>query len=234
MWKALMALLLGAAPVLAQENLTAYDALRAVGEHLGRAAVNHVISVTGTEGNPQPETWRILLENPNGRGAREVEVTGGRITSDRGPSRDVVGSSNGAIINTKQLNLDSSGAFSVASHTADKSSTQFSTVDYTLRNNERGEPTWIVTLHSRSGRPVGTIHVGANRGAVTRTEGMFAGATMEDVQTDEVGSEDGEEGNGPFRHTKAKIRASFLRAQDQARGMFERVRRSFTDFINRT
>ena len=229
-----MALLLGAMPVLAQENSTAYDALRVVGDHFGRAAINHVISVTGTEGNPQPETWRVLLQNPNGHGAREVEVSGGKVTSDRGPSRDVVGSSDGAIINTKHLNLDSSGAFSVASHTADKSSTHFSTVDYTLRNNERGEPTWIITLHSRSGRPVGTIHIGANRGAVTRTEGMFAGATMEDVQTEETASEDGEEGNGPFRHTKARIRASFLHAQEQARGMFDRVRRSFTDFINRT
>ena len=233
MWKGLIALLLAAGPVVAQENLTAYDALRAVGDHFGRAAVNHVISVTGVEGNPQPETWRVLLENPDRRGAREVEITGGRVTSDRGPSRGVVGSADGAIINTKRLNLDSSGAYSVASYTAEKSNARFTTVDYTLRNDERGEPVWIVTLHGRSGRPVGTIHIGANRGNVTRTEGMFAGATMADVETEETADEE-VEGSGPFRHTKARIRASFLRAQEQARGMFDRVRRSFVDFINRT
>src|SRR5881275_3329416 len=154
MWKALMALLAGVTPVVAQENITAYDALRVVGERLGRPAVNHVISVTGVEGNPQPATWRILLENPGGRGAREVEVTNGRFVSERGPGGPVVGSTAGATINTRRLNLDSSGAYSVASYTAEKSNAHFSTASYTLRTDERGEPVWIVTLHNRSGRPV--------------------------------------------------------------------------------
>jgi hypothetical protein len=233
MWKPLLALLAGVAPVVAQENLTAYDALRVVSEHFGRPAVNHIISVTGVGGNPQPETWRVVLENPNRRGAREVEVTNGRVTSDRGPGRDVVGSTEGATINTKRLNLDSSGAYSVASYTADKSNAHFSNVDYTLRNDERGEPVWIVTLHSRSGRAVGSIHIGANRGNVTRTEGMFAGATMDDVETDQVANEDDENGGGILNNTKSRIRGAFRRAQDQARGMFDRVRRSFADFINR-
>jgi hypothetical protein len=232
MWKVLVALVLGAAPVLAQDNLTAYDALRVVSERFGKAAVNHIISVTGVDGNPQPETWRIVLENPGGRGVREVEVTHGEI-SERGGGHNVVGSAEGATINTHRLNLDSSGAYQVASYTADKSSTHFSKADYTLRNDSRGEPAWIVTLHSRSGRPLGTIHIGANRGNVTRTEGMFAGTTMEDVETDEVASQDEDRPTGPFSHARERIRASFLHAQDQARGMFERVRRSFVDFINR-
>ena len=146
----------------------------------------------------------------------------------------MIGSTEGATINTRRLNLDSSGAYTVASYTAEKSNAHFSTVSYTLRSEARGDPVWIVTLHSRSGRPVGTIHIGANRGNVTRTEGLFAGATMEDVETDEVAREDEESGNGPFSHTKARIREAFRRAQDEARGMFDRVRRSFVDFINRT
>src|SRR5436853_3016902 len=209
MWKLLVALVLGAAPVLAQDNLSAYDALRVVGERFGKAAVNHVISVTGVDGNPQPETWRVLLENQAGRGVREVEVTNGQI-SERGESRHIIGSAEGARINTRRLNLDSSGAYSVASYTADKSNAHFSKVDYTLRTEARGEPTWVVTLHSRSGRPVGTIHIGANRGNVTRTEGMFAGATMEDVETDEVANEEDEGGgSGILRGTKARIREAF-------------------------
>jgi hypothetical protein len=235
MWKVWVALLVaGAAPAIAQENLSAYDALRVVSDHFGRAAVNHVISVTGVQGSPQPETWRIVLENPDRHGAREVEITNGRITSDHGPGRDVVGSTEGATINTKRLNLDSSGAYSVASYTADKSNAHFATADYTLRNDERGEPIWIVSLHSRSGRPVGTIQIGANRGSVMRTEGMFAGASMEDVETEETVNVDHDEG-GPriISETKARIRGAFQRAQEEARGMFDRVRRSFVDFINR-
>lgn len=239
MWKVFVALLAGVAPVVAQENLTAYDALRVVGDQFGKAAVNHVISVTGTEGNPQPATWRIVLENPGGRGAREVEVTNGKLTETRGSHRSMVGSAEGSKINTKRLNLDSSGAYSVASYTADKSNAHFSNVDYTLRTDERGDPVWIVTLHSRSGRPVGTIHIGANRGNVTRTEGMFAGASMEDVETDQTVNQDGddEDSHGPFSGTKKRIRGAFQgafrRAQDEARGMFDRVRRSFVDFINK-
>jgi len=58
---------------------------------------------------------------------------------------------------------------------------------------------------------------------------MFAGATMEDVE----GDYDQEERTGPFRSAKRSIKHSFNRAQEEARGMFDKVRRSFSDFINR-
>src|SRR5205807_1213602 len=112
MWKFLGALLVVATPAFAQENATAYEALRVVGSELA------------------------------------------------------------------------SGAYEVARHTADLSHANFATVDYTVRTDERGEPVWIITLLGRSSRPVGTIHIGAMRGTVKRTEGMFAGATMEDVEND--------------------------------------------------
>ncbi len=234
MWKWFAAVLLTVTPALAQEEGTAYEALRTVATQMNRNYLNHIISVTGVEGVPQPETWKILVEDSRARGGvREIEVTNGRITSERTPVRSVVGSSEGATIKTTRLNLDSSGAYAVASHTADKSNTQFEKVSYTLRTNERGDPLWIVTLHSRSSRPVGTIYIGANRGNVTRTEGMFSGATMEDVATDrdiERSSEDG----GIIGTAKARILGTFRRAQDEARDMFARVRRSFVDFIDRT
>ncbi|MEY2487314.1 MAG: hypothetical protein QOG67_2036 [Verrucomicrobiota bacterium] len=233
MWKSLVALLLGMTPAIAQENPSAYEALRVIGNHLGRASVNHVISVVGTDGNPQPETWKILLEDPHAAaGVREVEVANGQVVSERTPVRSVAGSTEGAKIKMSHLNLDSSGAYTVASHTADKSNARFATVSYTLRNDERGDPVWIVTLLGRSARPVGTIHIGANRGNVTRTEGMFAGASMEDVQTDETVPERENEG-GIIGNARSRVRDAFRRAQDEARGMFDRVRRSFVDFINR-
>ena len=95
--------------------------------------------------------------------------------------------------------------------------------------DERSEPTWIVTLLNRSSHPVGTIYIGATRGTVKRTEGMFAGATMEDVANDS----DQEEGSGVISNAKKKIKHGFYKAQEQARGMFEKVKRSFSDFINR-
>jgi hypothetical protein len=246
MWKTLAALVLFVTPALAQERLTAYDALRVVGVHINRDAVNHVVSVTGTHGDPQPATWRILIDDRRGNGGvREIQIKNGQVASDRPSS--VVGSSEGAAIKTSRLNLDSSGAFQVASHIADKSGTRFDSASYTLRNDQRGDPVWIVTLHAVNGQPVGTIHIGANRGNVTRTEGMFAGATMEDVQTERVVSserrhDDREEGvsdegdgeeHGPLHGVRQRMRGYFQRAQDEANGMFDRVRRSFSDYISR-
>jgi hypothetical protein len=230
MWRSFGALLLLVTPALAQENATAYEALRVVGTQLGSSALNHIVSVTGVEGNPQPEKWKIILEDPGARGGvREVQVTDERVDSNRPAVRRATGSSEGATIDMARLNLDSSGVYAVASYTAEKSHTQFATVDYALRSDERGEPIWMVTLLSKSSRPVGTIHIGATRGTVRRTEGMFAGATMEDVENDS-----GEEGEkGPFGGVKARIKESFHRTQEEARDMFDRVKRSFSDFINR-
>jgi hypothetical protein len=237
MWKTFAALLLLATPALAQEQErpTAYEALRVVSAQFGRNSLNHVISVTGMNGDPQPENWKILLEDQRARGGvRELEVADGRITSERTPVRTIAGSTEGATIKTTRLNLDSSGAFAVASHTADKSNARFATVSYTLRTDERGEPVWIITLQNRSSRPVGTIHIAANRGTVMRTEGMFAGATMEDVETEQdVEQHSSSEEGGIIGNAKARIRETFRRAQDEARDMFNRVRRSFTDFIDR-
>ena len=229
MWRAYLGVLLLAAPAWADENATAYEALRVVAREYGRDALHQIVSVTGTKGNPQPEKWKILLEDPQGGGVREVEVADGSIGSDGTAEADVAGATEGAMLNISRLNLDSSGAYAVASHTADASHTSFATADYILRTDDRGEPMWIVTLQSRSLRPVGTIYIGATRGTVLRTEGMFAGATMEDVENDE----DSDEQRGPFSGVKKQVKHAFHRTQEEAHGMFEKVKRSFSDFINR-
>src|SRR4029077_3435959 len=107
MWKRLAVLLLFlVVPALAreEEQATAYDALRVVGTQLSRESVNHVISVTGVDGNPQPKTWKILLDDPQARGGvREIEIKHGRIDSERTPVRSTAGSSEGARINAARL-----------------------------------------------------------------------------------------------------------------------------------
>ena len=228
MWRVWVGLLLLATPVWAEENVTAYEALRVVGSEFGREALHQIVSIRGTKGDPQPEKWKIVVQDPQG-GVREFQVADGKIDSDDEADRDVAGSVEGSTIDVSQLNLDSSGAYAVASHTAEASHTSFATADYTLRTDDRGEPMWIVTLRNNSSRPVGTIYIGGTRGTVMRTEGMFAGATMEDVEGD---YEQGEP-TGVVRNAKRSIKHGFNRAQEEARGMFEKVKRSFSDFINR-
>ena len=127
MWRLPLILALTASSALAQEEPTAYEALRVVGTQFNRAAIRRVLSVTGVDGDPQPATWKVMIADRNAPGGvREFEVTGGRIVADRTPARNVVGTTEGATIDTSQLNLDSSGAFTVASYTADKSHTNFS------------------------------------------------------------------------------------------------------------
>ena len=227
--------MLAASTAWAQENGTAYNALRVVGTKLNREAVNHIISVTGADGTPQPKKWKILLADKRARGGvREIEVANERVVSERTPVRAVVGSTEGATIDTSHLNLDSSGAYSVASRTAEKSNTPFATVTYTLRTDERGEPIWIVTLQNESRRPVGTIYIGANQGTVTRTEGMFNGAPMNQVvNADEADRDVGNDDENPDDENvvKRKIKRWFRQIRDDARGTFQGVRRSFGDFI---
>jgi len=229
MWRVWVGLFVLATPVWAEENATAYEALRVVGRELGRDALHQIVSITGTKGDPQPEKWKIVVEDPQGRGVHELQVVDGKIDSDSEADRDVAGSTEGVTIDVSRLNLDSNGAYAVASHTAEASHIIFATADYTLRTDDRGEPTWIVTLRSRSSRPVGTIYIGATRGTVSRTEGMFSGATMEDVESDY----DQGDGSGVIPSTKRTIKHAFHRAQEEAQGVFERVKRSFSDFINR-
>lgn len=241
MWKSFALLFLAAAPALAQERASAYEALRVVGTNINRDAVNHVISVTGVEGDPQPETWKILLDDPRARGGvREIKVANGRIVSQRTPGRRIVGTSEGATIDTARLNLDSTGAYTVASHTAEKSHVAFATATYTLRTDGRGNPIWIVTLANEAGHPVGTIHIGANKGTVTRTEGMFSGSTMNQVATDEdipaEGDPDEEvdqENEEDENFVKRRVKEMFRRTREDARRIFQDVRRSFVDFFNR-
>src|ERR1043166_1253318 len=183
MWKFLIGFLFLATPIFAQENSSAYEALRVMGTQLNRQLVNRVVSVAGSEGDPQPRAWKILVEDKNAaNGVREIVVEDNRVVSQRAPNKSVVGSTQGATINTSKLNLDSTGAYTVAAHTAETSHVTFSLTSYTLRTDDRGNPVWIVTLADRSNRPVGTIHIRASDGRVNRVEGMYQGRNMEQVE----------------------------------------------------
>ncbi|HEV2839807.1 MAG TPA: hypothetical protein VGW39_00640 [Chthoniobacterales bacterium] len=237
MWKLLLASLFLAMPALGQENASAYEALRVVGTQLNRDMVSRIISVTGVDGDPQPRRWKILVgDRSSSGGVREITVEDNRIASQRVPNRSVTGSAEGATINTARLNLDSTGAYSVASHTAETSHVTFSLVSYTLRTDDRGNPVWIVTLEDRSRRPVGTIHIKANDGRVTRVEGMYQGRNMEQIEQDpaqgdtaEVDQEDDPEDNV----VKRQIKRLYRKTKEDAHRIFLKTKRSFKDFVAR-
>lgn len=234
MWKSIFALLLFATSALAQEQPTAYQALRVVGTQLNRELVNHVISVTGQDGNPQPATWKILLDDPKARGGvREVEVADGKIASERTPMRESVEGSLGAVVDTSKLNLDSSGAYTVARQTAASSHINFTTADYALRVDERGNPIWQVTLHRQNGEPGGTIYIGANHGTITRTEGLFRGKDQTVASNDDqtTGDENDDDDDGDTNVVKLRIKRAFHQVRDDVKHEFYKVRRSFVDFF---
>jgi hypothetical protein len=238
MWKSLLASLLLTTAALAQENPSAYEALRVVGTQLNREMMSHVISVTGVDGDPQPRTWKILVGDPRANGGmREITVEDNRIASQRVPNRSVAGSTEGATINTARLNLDSTGAYSVASHTAETSHVTFSLVSYALRTDDRGNPVWIVTLEDRSRKPLGTIHIKTNDGRVTRVEGMYQGRNMDQVEKDDreqVDNRDVDPDEDPDDNiVKKRIKRLFRKTKEDARRVFVRARRSFVDFVNR-
>lgn len=238
MWKCFIALLLFATSAFAQERPTAYQALRTLGTQLNRDYVNHVISVTGVDGNPQPEIWKILLDDPKARGGiREVEIGNGRIVSERTPLRAAVEDSLGPVIDTAKLNLDSSGAYTVAQQTAATSHVTATTADYTLRVDEKGNPVWQVALRRENGEPAGTISIGTNHGTITRTEGLFEGgdraAAAAEQSRDEPATEDADEedDDGDTNIVKLRIKRAFHQVRDDVKRSFYRVRRSFVDFV---
>lgn len=216
--------LLLATPAFAQERPTAYEAMRTVGTQLNRDFVNHVISVSGANGDPQPETWKILIDDPKAQGGvREVEVSDGRIVSERTPVRSAVEGSLGAVIDTAKLNLDSSGAFTVAKRTAEKSHVTFATADYTLHVDDRGNPIWTVSLQRQNGEPAGKIFIGANHGTITRTEGLFSGGDQTVVVDEQSSQDDNGKENG--------VKQAFRQAGNEVKSTFNKVKRSFVDFF---
>ncbi len=159
---------LAAEPALAA---TAYEALQVVKKVRGDAVLKKLVEVRGETGQPQPQSWTILMSDPSARGGiREFVVAGGEIASERTPVR---GYSSGAasfpVLDFARLNLDSDGAFRLANTHATNAKLGFHTVDYTLRTNDSdGAPMWVLHLFDYMGAPVGNLEVSAENGKVVR------------------------------------------------------------------
>jgi hypothetical protein len=182
---AAIALSISALPALAGPD-TAYQALRTVGSLRGDDALKHVIEVEGRDGVPQPVVWRVVLDDPTARGGvRELDVAHGKIISEHTPVRAYSGSTAGALIDFSKLNLDSSGAFTVAEKEAEKAKIGFDNVDYTLRTGDgpNANPVWVLHMMDATHHSIGTLSLAADTGAIvsTRLSGPQAPLVYSDV-----------------------------------------------------
>ena len=151
-------------------NPTAYAALRLVSKTLGRDALDRVVEVTGHDGVPQPYLWKVVLKE--GTGSREIDVTGGKIGSQRELSRPPAASQT---IRFADLNLDSSGAFDATDTQARKVKLRYDSLDYALSvNPSSGKPVWHIDLVNKEGSQIGTIRLAAHDGTVLSTNGRLA------------------------------------------------------------
>lgn len=166
-------------PMVAFGKDTAYQALRLVGSERDKDLLNRVVELKGRNGAPQPDQWVILIDDPNARGGlRELEVSQGRIISERTPVSDYSGGGPQPSMNFTKLNLDSQGAFTVAEAEARKARRGFNSIDYFLRQDEQtGSPIWVLQLLDGQKRSLGSITVAADTGNVIKSN-------FEEIQSD--------------------------------------------------
>ncbi|MBV8900508.1 MAG: hypothetical protein JOY92_10420 [Verrucomicrobia bacterium] len=143
---------------------TAYKALRAVGVKQGEKSLDHIVSISGRSGHPQPINWTVLVDDPSARGGlREFDVVASRINAERAP----VKRSGGKPIDLSNLNTDSDGAFTVAEAEARRHHVGFDALDYTLASDPvSGKPVWTVSLLDDQQRLVGAVKISADNGNV--------------------------------------------------------------------
>lgn len=173
--------LLSFGPAL-QAAETAYSALRVVGREQGAGALNRVIEMRGRFGAPEPDIWRVTLEEGNARGGiRDIEVQRNRILSQKTPAAR----SGGSPMNFNSLNLDSEGAFTIANQEARKTNVAFDRIDYTLRGGAGGgAPVWTLDLLDRKAGKVGSFQIAADSGEVLRQNLRGNGDRDRDVADD--------------------------------------------------
>ena len=124
-----------------------------------------------------------MLDDPAARGGvRELDVEHGKIVGEHTPIKAYSGSSAGALIDFHKLNLDSSGAFTVAEKQAEKSKVGFDSVDYTLRTGDGPDagPVWVLHMVDDKRHNVGILSLAADTGVVASSD--FSGhATDEPI-----------------------------------------------------
>ena len=152
--------------VVSHAQVTAYAALRTVGSSRGEKVLSQLLAVSGEGSGAQPSRWRIWIDDPSARGGvRELEVSGNQITSERTPVKSEW--AGGKDMDLAHLNLDSDGAYQVATQEAKNKGIELSKVQFLLAvDRETGKPGWTVQMADARDQRVGAIKINADSGTI--------------------------------------------------------------------
>jgi hypothetical protein len=152
--------------VTGHTQVTAYAALRTVGSSRGEKVLSQVLAISGEGSGAQPNRWNVWVDDPAARGGvRELEVSGNQITSERTPVKSEW--AGGKDMDLAHLNLDSDGAYQVATQEARTKGIEFSKVQFQLAaDRETGKPGWTVQMADAKDQRVGAIKVNADSGTI--------------------------------------------------------------------
>ena len=155
--------------VTGHTQVTAYAALRTVGSSRGEKVLSQVVAISGEGSGAQPNRWKVWVDDPAARGGvRELEVSGNQITSERTPVKSEW--AGGKEMDLAHLNLDSDGAYQVATQEAKTKGIEFSKVQFQLAaDRETGKPGWTVQLTDAKDQRVGAIKVNADSGTIVNS-----------------------------------------------------------------
>jgi hypothetical protein len=152
--------------VTGHTQVTAYAALRTVGSSRGEKVLSQVLAISGEGSGAQPNRWNVWIDDAAARGGvRELEVSGNQITSERTPVKSEW--AGGKDMDLAHLNLDSDGAYQVATQEARTKGIEFSKVQFQLAaDRDTGKPGWTVQMADAKDQRVGAIKVNADSGTI--------------------------------------------------------------------
>jgi hypothetical protein len=200
-------------------QVTAYAALRTVGSSRGEKVLKQVLAISGEGSNAQPSRWRVWIDDPAARGGvRELEISGNQITSERTPVKSEWAGAKD--MDLAHLNLDSDGAYQVATQEAKKKGIEFSKVQFQLAaDRETGKPGWTVQMSDGKDQRVGAIKVNADSGTmVSSAWGPDTPNLLAQQRTTENSDErflNTPESQTPARHTQDEVGTSAARVPEE-------------------
>jgi hypothetical protein len=194
-------------------QVTAYAALRTVGSSRGEKVLKQVLAISGEGSGAQPNRWKVWIDDPAARGGvRELEVSGDQITSERTPVKSEW--AGGKDMDLAHLNLDSDGAYQVATQEARTKGIEFSKVQFQLAaDRDTGKPGWTVQMADAKDQRVGAIKVNADSGTIVSSAwGADAPNLVAQQRTSE--NSDARFLNSPESQTQAQAQPAH-RSQDE-------------------
>ena len=198
---AIVLLAASSASLPAQNTTTALSAIKL----LSKDEAKRIARIEARDGNPVPERWYILVQDPSEEtGLHEFVVSGGRIVASRSLSQFAEGLKPEEVLGSEGVKVDSDRAVSVAQRYAAANSVVPATFNYELRKDaDDGTPVWNVTCVDASGKPLGGVVLAATKGAVLSHSGFAVEPPPEKKQKVEP-TGDEERDREPLRQTRKR------------------------------